>query len=105
MIKNYEKKEDFDQFLKDIIDALYSGSYEDLAGDVHDLDDLLYVPPMLNKHISKGNVEKMMNLISSLHLSLEDVQETFFQLLDLLRDEGYLVEDKNGNLKIKEEKE
>lgn len=104
MIKGYEKKEDFNDFLKDIIDALYSGSYEDLAGDVHDLDDLLYVPPMLDKHISKGNVEKMMNLISSLHLSLEEVQETYFKLLDLLRDEEYLVEDEVGNLKINEKK-
>lgn len=102
MIKGYEKKEDFNDFLKDIIDALYSGSYEDLAGDVHDLDDLLYVPPMLDKHISKGNIKKMMGLISSLHLSLEDVQENYFQLLDLLRDEGYLIEDKTGNLKINE---
>ena len=105
MIKGYEKKKDFNDFLKDIIDALYSGSYEDLAGDVHDLDDLLIVPPMLDRHISKSNIEKVMNLISSLHLRLEDVQETFFQLLDLLRDEGYLVEDKSGNLKINEEKE
>lgn len=105
MIKGYEKKEDFDQLLKDVLDTLYSGSYSELGGDVHDIDDLLYVPPMLDKHISKGNIEKMMNLIYSLHLSLEDVQETFFQLLDLLRDEGYLIEDKNGNLKIKEEKE
>ena len=104
MIKGYEKKEDFNDFLKDIIDALYSGSYEDLAGDVHDLDDLLCVPPMLDKHISKGNVEKMMNLISSLHLSLEEVQETYFKLLDLLRDEEYLVEDEVGNLKINEKK-
>lgn len=102
MIKNYEKKEDFDQFLKDIIDALYSGSYEDLAGDVHDIDDLLIVPPMLDKHISKGNIEKIMTLISSLHLSLEDVQETYFKLLDLLRIEGYLIEDEDGNLKINE---
>lgn len=105
MIKDYEKKEDFNQFLKDVIDTLYSGSYEDLEGDVHDIDDLLYTPPMLDKHISKGNIKKIMGLISSLHLSLEDVQENYFQLLDLLRDEGYLIEDEDGNLKINEEKE
>ena len=105
MIKDYEKKEDFNQFLKDIIDTLYSGSYEDLKGDVHDIDDLLYTPPMLEKCISKDNIGKMMDLIAFLHLSLEDVQENFFQLLDLLRDEGYLVEDSDGNLKINEEKE
>lgn len=105
MIKGYEKKEDFDQFLKDVLDTLYGSSYSELGGDLHDIDDLLYTPPMLEKCISKGNIKKMMGLISSLHLSLEDVQETFFQLLDLLRDEGYLVEDKSGNLKINEEKE
>ena len=102
MIKGYEKKEDFNNFLKDIIDALYSGSYEDLAGDVHDLDDLLCIPPMFEKYISKDNIEKMMDLVSSLHLSLEEAQETYFQLLDLLRVEGYLIEDVDGNLKINE---
>lgn len=65
MINGYERKKDFDQFLKDIIDALYSGSYEDLAGDVHDLDDLLCIPPMFEKYISKDNIEKMMDLVSS----------------------------------------
>lgn len=102
MINGYERKKDFDQFLKDIIDALYSGSYEDLAGDVHDLDDLLCIPPMFEKYISKDNIEKMMDLVSSLHLSLEEAQETYFQLLDLLRVEGYLIEDVDGNLKINE---
>lgn len=102
MIKGYSSKEDFNDFLKDFLDALYSGSYSELGGDVHDIDDLLIVPPMFDKHISKGNVEKMMNLISSLHLSLEEVQETYFQLLDLLRVEGYLIEDVDGNLKINE---
>ena len=105
MIKGYEKKEDFYSFLKDVVDALYSGSYSELGGDVHDINDLLIVPPMLEKYISKGNIEELMGLMSSLHLSLEDVQETYFQLLDLLRDEGYLVEDSDGNLKINEEKE
>lgn len=102
MIKGYEKKEDFDDFLKDVVDALYSGSYSELGGDVHDIDDLLYVPPMLDKHISKSNIEKVMDLISSLHLRLEDVQETYFKLLDLLRIEGYLIEDEDGNLIINE---
>ena len=102
MIKGYSSKEDFNDFLKDFLDALYSGSYSELGGDVHDIDDLLIVPPMFDKHISKGNVEKMMNLISSLHLSLEEVQETYFQLLDLQRVEGYLIEDVDGNLKINE---
>lgn len=105
MIKGYSSKEDFDHFLKDVLDTLYSGSYSELGGDVHDIDDLLIVPPMFEKHISKDNTEKIMNLVSSLHLHLEDLQEIYFKLLDLLRDEGYLVEDKNGNLKIKEEKE
>lgn len=102
MIKGYETKEDFDDFLKDVVDALYSGSYSELGGDVHDIDDLLIVPPMFEKHISKGNIEKIMTLISFLHLSLEDVQETYFKLLDLLRIEGYLIEDEDGNLIINE---
>ena len=105
MIKGYSSKEDFNDFLKDVLDTLYSGSYAELGGDVHDIDDLLIVPPMLEKYISKGNIEKLMSLISSLHLSLEETQENYFKLLDLLRLEGYLVEDKSGNLKINEEKE
>ncbi len=102
MIKGYSSKEDFYDFLRDFLDALYSGSYSELGGDVHDIDDVLHVPPMLKRYISKDNIEKMMNLVSSLHLSLEDVQEAYFKLLDLLCDEGYLIEDKNGNLKINE---
>lgn len=102
MIKGYSSKEDFNDFLKDFLDVLYSGSYSELGGDVHDIDDLLCIPPMFKRYISKGNIEKLINLISSLHLNLEEAQENYFQLLDLLRNEGYLVEDEDGNLKINE---
>lgn len=103
MIKGYSSKEDFDHFLKDVLDTLYSCSYSELGNDVHDIDDLLYVPPMFEKYISKRNIEEFISLVSSLHIGLEEVQETYFKLLDLLRDEGYLVEDKNGNLKVNKE--
>lgn len=102
MIKGYSSKEDFNDFLKDFLDVLYSGSYSELGGDVHDIDDLLIVPPMFEKYITKGNIQELMNLVSSLHLSLEEAQESYFKLLDLLRDESYLIEDKSGNLKVNE---
>lgn len=102
MIKGYEKKEDFNDFLKDVLDTLYSGSYSELGGDLHDIDDLLSVPPMFEKYITKGNIQEFINLVSSLHVGLEEVQETYFKLLDLLRIEGYLIEDKSGNLKVNE---
>lgn len=104
MIKGYEKKEDFNDFLKDVLDTLYSGSYSELGGDLHDIDDLLSVPPMFEKYIPKGNIQEFINLVSSLHVGLEEVQETYFKLLDLLRYEEYLVEDEVGNLKINEKK-
>lgn len=85
-----------------MLDTLYSGSYSELGGDLHDIDDLLSVPPMFEKYITKGNIQEFINLVSSLHVGLEEVQDTYFKLLDLLRIEGYLIEDKSGNLKVNE---